>query len=143
MSDPIAMQHTYVAPTFENCLARLRTYEAMRSTLGFAPWVASVAEQGAPIGWGGLSIDPDEPEWGLEVSYAFCPTVWGNGYATELVQFSLAHGFNQLSAREIHAFAKAENRGSVRVLEKCGFSYLQYEPRLERSHYLASLHRAA
>lgn len=137
------MQYTYVAPSFDHCLARLRAYEMGRSTLGFAPWVARVTEESEPIGWGGLSVDPEEPDWGLEVSYAFCPAVWGNGYATELVQFSLAHGFSRLSAREIHAFAKPENTGSIRVLEKCGFNYLKCEPRLERGHYLAKLQSAA
>jgi ribosomal-protein-alanine N-acetyltransferase len=136
MSDPVAMRHTYVAPTPEHCLARLRVYESMRSTLGFAPWVARLAEQGEPVGWGGLSVDPDELEWGLEVSYAFAPAVWGKGYATELVRFAVELGFGLLSACEIHAFAKPDNTGSVRVLEKCGFTSLRYEPRLERNHYL-------
>jgi hypothetical protein len=48
MSDAVSMRHTYVAPTLEHCLARLRVYEAMRSTLGFAPWVARLAEEGEP-----------------------------------------------------------------------------------------------
>jgi RimJ/RimL family protein N-acetyltransferase len=143
MSNASAMQYTYVAPTLEQCSARLGVYEAMRSTLGFAPWVARVSEDSEAIGWGGLSVDPQEPEWGLEVSYAFSPAAWGQGYATELVQFSLAYAFGPLSAREVHAFAKAENARSVRVLEKCGFSHLRYEPRLQRNHYLAQVPGAA
>lgn len=139
MSDGPSMQHTYVAPTLEDCSARLRAYEAMRSTLGFAPWVVRDGDGDAVIGWGGLSIDPEEPEWGLEVSYAFSPNVWGKGYATELVQFSLAWAFGSLSALEVHAFAKPENVRSVRLLERCGFSYLCHEPRLTRNHYVAKL----
>jgi len=130
------MQHTYVAPTLEDCARRLAGYEAMRSTLGLAPWVVRLQEDGEPMGWGGLSLDPDEPEWGLEVSYAFSPTAWGKGYATELVRASLAWAFGPLAAPVVHAFARQENTASVRVLEKCGFAYLCHEPRLERSHYL-------
>ena len=136
MSDESAMQHTYAAPSLEHCSARLGVYESMRSTLGFAPWVASRTESSEIIGWGGLSVDPDEPEWGLEISYAFSPKAWGTGYATELVRFSLVHAFGPVSAREVNAFAKPENARSVRVLEKCGFGHVRYEPRLQRNHYL-------
>jgi [ribosomal protein S5]-alanine N-acetyltransferase len=143
MSDASAMQHTYVAPSLENCRNRLAAYEAMRSTLGFAPWTARVAEDAEPIGWGGLSVDPEEPEWGLEVSYAFSPSVWGKGYATELVKASLAYAFGPLMAREVHAFAKPTNTASVRVLAKSGFSFLRYEPRLQRGHYIVQVPSAA
>jgi RimJ/RimL family protein N-acetyltransferase len=143
MSIPSAMQHTYIAPTVEHCSTRLKIYETMRSTHGFAPWVARLHEGGEPIGWGGLSIDPEEPEWGLEVSYAFSPIAWGKGYATELVQASLACAFGPLAVSVVHAFAKKQNTASVRVLEKCGFAYLCYEPRLERSHYLVKAPGAA
>lgn len=138
MSDASAMRHTYVAPSVEHCLARLQAHEVMRRTLGFAPWVVRTREGGRVIGWGGLSIDPDEPEWGLEASYAFDPGAWGKGYATELVQYSLAHAFGVLNAAEVHAFAKPENEASIRVLQKSGFKALCFEPRLERNHYLAT-----
>ena len=138
MSDASAMRHTYVAPSFEHCLARLQAYEALRGSLGFAPWVVRRREGGRVIGWGGLSVDPDEPGWGLETSYAFHPEVWGKGYATELVQISLAHAFGVLDAAEVHAFAKPENGASSRVLRKSGFKVLCFEPRLERDHYLAT-----
>jgi [ribosomal protein S5]-alanine N-acetyltransferase len=136
MSDASAMQHTYIAPSIDHCSVRLAAYESMRSTRGFAPWVARVSEHEEPIGWGGLSVDPEEPEWGLEVSYAFAPSAWGKGYATELVQTSLALGFGPLHAPEVHAFARCENAASIRVLSKNGFRHLRYEPRLEREHYV-------
>ena len=143
MSHASAMQHTYVAPSLEHCCTRLAAYEALRPTLGFAPWVARTCEDSEPIGWGRLSVDPDEPEWGLEVSYAFSPDAWGKGYATELVQCALGFAFGPLSTREVHAFAKPENTRSIRVLERCGFNQLRYEPRLQRNHYLAQLPREA
>lgn len=137
MGNAAAMQHTYVAPSVEHCLARLSTFEAMRSTWGFAPWVVRTQREGAVVGWGGLSLDPDEPEWGLEVSYAFAPGAWGQGFATELVEASLSVAFGILQAPEVHAFARPANAASARVLQKCGFTLLRYEPRLERNHYLA------
>jgi RimJ/RimL family protein N-acetyltransferase len=95
------------------------------------------------VGWGGLSVDPEEPEWGLEVSYAFAPAAWGRGYATELVRFSVAYAQGPLSAREVHAFARPENTASLRVLAKAGFSYLRFESTLERNHYIVTVPNAA
>jgi RimJ/RimL family protein N-acetyltransferase len=136
MRDAQSMRHTYVAPSLEHCQDRLSAYEAQRATLGFAPWVVRLRATGELIGWGGLSLDPDEPEWGLEVSYALAPQAWGQGCATELVRFSVAHAFAVLSAQEVHAFAKPHNTASVRVLSKSGFALLRHEPRLQRDHFL-------
>lgn len=135
MTDTVAMRHTYVAPSREHCLQRLSAYEAMRPTLGFAPWVVRASAGGPVIGWGGLSIDPQEPAWGLELIYAFAPTAWGNGFATELVQFCLGYAFRALAAPEVQAFAKPDNLASISVLQKSGFVLLRYEPSLQRNHY--------
>jgi [ribosomal protein S5]-alanine N-acetyltransferase len=143
MSDAAAMKYTYIAPGLEQCSARLGAYEAMRPTLGFAPWVVRLAEGCDPIGWGGLSVDPEEPEWGLEVSYALSPSAWGRGYAAELVQASLACAMSPLRAPEVHAYVRPENLRSVRVLEKCGFIHIRHEPRLQRAHYSVTLASAA
>ena len=143
MANAAAMQHTYVASSYEHCLGRLQSYEATRNTLGFAPWVVRTAQDGQVIGWGGLSIDPLEPEWGIEVIYAFAPSSWGLGYATELVHASLGFAFGNLGVPEVHAFAKPENTASARVLQKCGFSLQGYEPTLERNHFVAASTRAA
>jgi RimJ/RimL family protein N-acetyltransferase len=136
MCDARSMRYTYVAPSLAHCQARLSAYEAQRVTLGFAPWVVRLRTTGELIGWGGLSLDPDEPEWGLEVSYALAPGSWGQGYATELVQFAVAHAFAVLSAQEVHAFAKPDNAASLKVLSKSGFALLRHEARLQRDHFL-------
>jgi RimJ/RimL family protein N-acetyltransferase len=141
MRDADAMRHAYVAPSLAHCASRLCADEALRSSLGFAPWVVRVATDGQIVGWGGLSVDPEQPGWGLEVSYDFARTAWGCGYATELVVLSLAHAFGPMAAPEVHAFAKPQNAASIRVLEKCGFSRLRFEPALERDHYLVTAQR--
>ncbi len=143
MSNHTAMRHTYIAPNLAHCSARLASYEEMRARLGFAPWVVQRNGDENLTGWGGLSVDPDEPEWGLEVSYALAPHAWGFGYATELVSASLAAAFSELSAPEVSAFARPENTASIRVLEKCGFQRVRFEPRLERLHFRARSSGAA
>lgn len=135
MSDGEAMKYTYVALSREDCEKRLRAYALSESEHGFAPWTVLLRSEEEIIGWGGLNVDPFDPGWGIEVSYLFAPAYWGRGYATELVHTSLQYGFEELSIPLIVAFARPQNIASVRVLEKCGFTFLRYEPRLERNHY--------
>jgi [ribosomal protein S5]-alanine N-acetyltransferase len=133
--DHEAMRYTYAASSRQDCVHWLRTFAALDSTLGFAPWTVVLRTEARVIGWGGLSIDPFDPGWGIEVSYFFHPAYWGRGYATELVHATLQHGFGILSLPAIGAFVRPANVASVRVLEKCGFTLLGYEPRLERNRY--------
>ena len=129
------MRYTYLAPSEEECARRLRAHERLRTANGFAPWVAVLRGDGRVVGWGGLGIDPFDPGWGVEVSYFFHPAHWGRGLATELVRAAVEHGFAALALPAIGAFARPENTASIRVLEKCGFRLLGWEPALERNHY--------
>lgn len=133
-----AMRYTYIAPSPAQLASRLRTYEALRLTLGCAPWVVLERTGMQVIGWGGLSVDPEVPGWGLEVSYAFAPASWGNGYATELVQYAVQHALVSLAVPEVNAFAMPENTASIRVLQKSGFTLVRYESELERNHYVVT-----
>jgi len=133
--NPEAMRFTWVAPSREECARRLRTHEGLRAENWFAPWVAVLRGDDRVVGWGGLGIDPFEPGWGVEVSYFFHPAQWGRGLATELVAASVRHGFDVLALPAIGAFARPENTASTRVLEKCGFRLLGWEPALARNHY--------
>lgn len=133
--DREAMRFTYAAPSPVECGRRLRAHEALRTVHGFAPWVAVLRADQRVVGWGGLGIDPFEPGWGPEVSYFLHPAEWGRGLATELVRAAVTHGFETLSLPALGAFARPDNTSSIRVLEKCGFGLLGFEPALERNHY--------
>jgi RimJ/RimL family protein N-acetyltransferase len=133
--DPQAMQYTYTAPSFAAFEVHLRAYIALESTIGYGPWAIRTTATATLCGWGGLSIDPFAAGWGVEVFYFLAPNVWGRGYATELVNASLRYGFATLSLPVIGAFSHQENRASSRVLEKCGFRFLGYEPKLDRNRY--------
>ncbi len=116
-------------------LPYLRAYAALTTTIGYAPWAIRERATTTLCGWGGLAIDPFDPGWGVEVSYFLAPAVWGRGYATELVNASLCYGFEALGLPVIGAFAHQENHASSRVLEKCGFRFVGYEPTLDRNRY--------
>ena len=129
------MRFTFWAESRAACERWLRRHAQSRSINGFAPWTIVLRSEKRVIGWGGLNIDPDAPGWGTEVSYFIHPACQGRGLATELVHYSLRHGFNDLRLRQIGAFAMPENEASIRVLKKCGFKLLRYEPVLRRNHY--------
>jgi len=129
------MRFTFWAESRAACERWLSRYAQSRRINGFAPWTIELRADKLVIGWGGLNIDPDAPGWGPEVSYFIHPAYQGRGLATELVQSSLQHGFNDLRLRQIGAFAMPENEASIKVLKKCGFKLLRYEPALRRNHY--------
>ncbi|WP_327733870.1 GNAT family N-acetyltransferase [Streptomyces nojiriensis] len=53
-----------------------------------------------------------------EVTYVIGPEHWGRGIATR----ALAELIRLEGTRPLHAGAVADNAGSIRVLEKCGFT---------------------
>ncbi len=129
------MRFTFSAASREDCENWLRRYARTRGVNGFAPWTIVHRADNRIIGWGGLSIDPLAPEWGPEVAYFIHRACEGQGFATEIVCASLRCGFGELRLRAIGAFAMPQNLASARVLEKCGFRFVRYEPALERNHY--------
>lgn len=129
------MRFTFWAESRDVCESWLRQHALSDAVHGFAPWTVVYRPDGRIIGWGGLNVDPNAPEWGVEVSYFLHPSYEGRGLATEIVRAALRYGFEDLALLRIRAFAKPENRASLRVLEKCGFMFVQYEPALERNHY--------
>jgi RimJ/RimL family protein N-acetyltransferase len=57
------------------------------------------------------------------------PTYWGKGYATEGAKRILKFGFGELGVKTIWAAAGTWNKGSNRVLEKLGMSYIGDNPK--------------
>lgn len=131
------MRFTHIANDLESYRDRLVAFERTRSDRGFAPWV--VRDGGAAIvGWGGLCIDPADPGWGVEVIYFLAGNATGKGYATELVSAALVEAA-ALGIAAVGAFVMPENSASARVLERCGFRRVGFEPKLERDRYRANI----
>ncbi|WP_020598580.1 GNAT family N-acetyltransferase [Spirosoma panaciterrae] len=55
------------------------------------------------------------------MGYILNPQFWNQGYATEISSELLRFGFSQLGLRLIRATCDAQNKASIRVLEKSGF----------------------
>jgi RimJ/RimL family protein N-acetyltransferase len=133
--DRIAMRFTYRAPDRAGTEAWVASHAARFAEDGFAPWTAVLAAQDRVIGWGGLCRDPEAPQWGVEVAYFVEPACWGRGLAGEIVGAALALAFTELGLPEVGAFARPENRASLRVLEKAGFERVRFVPELERDQF--------
>ena len=61
----------------------------------------------------------------VELGYRLCLKHWGYGYAQEAAAAILRYGFGPLNHARVMAFVLPQNRASVKILEKLGFSYLQ------------------
>lgn len=139
LGDAQAMQHTHRCETLRDCRRHVAGHEWQRRRRGYAPWTIRSTADGAIIGYGGILEDPFDPGWGVEIGYWFARSAWGRGYATELTSASLAVARDHLRLPEIWAFAKPENLGSTRVLEKAGFERQRYVPEMERWLFRRSL----
>jgi RimJ/RimL family protein N-acetyltransferase len=76
--------------------------------------VRTIIAGGAVAGHAAVFGPPSE----REVTYVVARTFWGRGVATA----ALAQLIELEHARPLHADAAADNAGSIRVLEKCGFA---------------------
>jgi RimJ/RimL family protein N-acetyltransferase len=137
LANPAAMRFFGPARPFSRAEAReyLEAHARLRAVHGFAPWSVRLRETGRVVGWGGLLVDPFEEGWGDEVGYILHSSVWGRGLATELVRAAVSEGFERQRRERLCAYVRPANLASARVLEKCAFHRLRYEPRLERDRW--------
>jgi len=73
------------------------------------------------VGFGGLVHPGGQSK--AEAKYAFFPTVWGRGIATEFLAGLLHYASQKLGLVEIIATVAVENEASKNVLLKSGFNY--------------------
>jgi RimJ/RimL family protein N-acetyltransferase len=59
----------------------------------------------------------------VEVTYAFQPTFWGQGLASEVTEALADLGLNQLGLASLVGIVVSEHGASRRVLEKSGFAF--------------------
>ena len=74
------------------------------------------------VGEAGLSIVPETKE--IEAGYILSREYWGRGLGSEILQGLLHYGFSRLHCDKIIAVAHPDNLASIRVMEKCGMTYL-------------------
>ena len=122
----------------ETAAERVAASCASFARAGFGHWIVTRPPGGALLGSAGLvEIDPAV---GPELLYAFHPSHWGRGYATEASRAVLAHGFGRCGLERIAGRTDAPNRASARVLERLGMRFEGERPVAGRPtlHYVLS-----
>jgi RimJ/RimL family protein N-acetyltransferase len=89
---------------------------------GYGHWAVITRDDGCVVGWNGLEYLPELGE--TEVAYLLSRRVWGRGYATEAAQVAVRYGFEAAGLPTVIGLVHPENTGSIRVLEKCGMTFV-------------------
>jgi len=78
------------------------------------------------VGHAGIHRRPEKKEdW--EIVYFLQRAEWGKGFATEIARAVIEYGFNELNLLEIYATVDDDHQASIRVLEKAGMKFSDYE----------------
>ena len=132
------MQYTVKKTDAASCVEYFYQLEQQWQQRGFGVWCLIERFSGETVGWGGLTIDDEEPGWGEELIYFLKPEKCGCGYALEMAQAALDFGFQQLKLNKVAAFAHASNGASQALLTKLKFEFIRYVPELERRYFEVS-----
>ena len=127
-SDPGVVRYIGNRPfSAEEVWARLLRYFGLWPALGYGYWVIVERESGRFAGEAGIAdfrretVPPiDSPESG----WALMPWANGKGYATEALGAILSWADATLESRRTLCMIQAGNIASVRVAQKCGYTYL-------------------
>lgn len=92
---------------------------------GLGPWALIDKSGGDLVGFCGLGPEPVGDVEEMNLGYRLARHYWGRGLATEAVRAVLAYGFGSRSVESVTAIIEPENRASIRVAEKAGFSHYQ------------------
>jgi ribosomal-protein-alanine N-acetyltransferase len=88
-------------------------------THNFGSWRIRLKDSDTTIGFGGISYRLYGDELKLNLGYRFDKDYWGHGYATELAEYAIDYGFQELKVAEIFALVRPKHAASIKILEKC------------------------
>ena len=122
--DPEVIRYTGDEPfsSIAEAEAFIKAYDQYQVN-GYGRWAVCLKDTDAFMGFCGLKYHPDEDL--TEVGFRFYRKYWNQGFATETAKACIELGFNEFELPAIYAHADRENFGSIRVLEKCGLSFVK------------------
>ena len=94
---------------------------------GYGAWAVERLSDGYVVGTGLLKHLPglgDDLTEQIEVGWHLGADCWGHGYATEMGDALLTHGFDAQGLDEIYALADPANAGSIAVMKRIGMHYV-------------------
>jgi len=86
---------------------------------------AALQADGGLIALGSVRMHT-EPRGFATIGYSVVPAFWGQGFGTELASMLVEFAAGTLGAPEVRATTVDGNAASARVLEKLGFSVLEF-----------------
>jgi len=89
---------------------------------GYGHWAIVQKQDGGVVGWNGMEYLPELDQ--TEVAYLLSKRVQGRGYATEAAAAAVKFGFENAGLTKIIGLVHPQNAASLRVLEKCGLSFV-------------------
>lgn len=107
--------------TAERSRSALERFMAHWREHGFGVWAVLDRDTGVLVGQCGLSRVTALGE--VELLYALVQARWRQGLAPEAGRAALDHAFRRLQLARVVALARADNRGSLRVMDKLGLVY--------------------
>jgi RimJ/RimL family protein N-acetyltransferase len=112
---------------------QLKWYERYLGDSEREIFIAESHEHGTPIGMIGLyQIDLLNRKAEIGSTIVGDRSMWGKGIAKEMLELLLEYSFVDLGMNRLYSYAIAENIGSIRAKQKCGF---QLEGTLRQDHY--------
>ena len=121
--DPEVMRYFPALRDRAESAASMERIEASFDAHGFGFWAMDLAGAGF-IGFCGLAVPgfsaPFMPC--VEIGWRMARAHWGQGYATEAAQASLADGFTRIGLTEVVAFTAEGNLPSRQVMERVGMT---------------------
>lgn len=124
MRSPDAVNRYLGGPTMQNLEAltkRLQFYIDSYEKLGFGFCKMQLKSTGEAIGTSGLVPLDDTGE--IEVGCNLSEKYWRQGFGYECAMAWLKYGFEVAGLERIVAVAHPDNKGSWRIMEKCGMRY--------------------
>ena len=132
-SDPLVMRYFPELLSRDECAAAMARSRIHFTRFGFGYWALELKSDGRFIGMAGLA-------WS-RLQQPFCPAVeigwrlahehWGQGFAREAAEASLACGFDQLQLPEVVAYTAAINEPSLALMQALG---MQHQPEDDFDH---------
>ncbi len=95
---------------------------ASYSRFGFGLYLVELKAQRTPIGICGILKRDELPE--PDIGFAFLPAYWSQGYALESAEAVKDYARCALGLPRLLAIVSPSNKGSIRLLENLGFSYM-------------------
>ena len=112
---------------------RLREWLQQWQEDGYGYWMATAPPAPEVVGFGGVRRITWGDRQALNLYYRLAPSVWGQGYATELARTAVGLARVHLPHLPVIARTRASNRASMRTAERAG---LLRRPDLDTADHL-------